>query len=72
MTEEAGTPSQGNTVALAAIAAITGQSEASATEMFYTARQSEVDENLASFEDIGLAIDRLLHAGRTRTCTHAG
>lgn len=64
MTEAAGAPSQGNNVALAAIAAITGQSQASATEMFYTARQSEVDENLASFEDIGLAVDRL--------CTRVG
>lgn len=64
MTEEAGAPIQANNVALAAIAAITGQSEPSATEMFYTARQSEADENLASFEDIKLAIDRL--------CTRVG
>lgn len=64
MTQAAGAPSRGNNVPLAAIAAITGQSESSATEMFYTARQSEVDENLASFEDIGLAVDRL--------CTRVG
>jgi hypothetical protein len=64
MTEADGAPSQGNNVALAAIAAIAGQSESSATEMFCTVRQSEVDENLASFEDIGLAIDRL--------CTRVG
>lgn len=64
MTEAARASSQGNNVALAAIAAITGQSESSATEMFCTARQSEVDEHLASFEDIGLAINRL--------CTRVG
>jgi hypothetical protein len=64
MTEATSAPSQGNNVALAAIAAITGQSESSAIEMYATARQSEVDENLASFEDLGLAIDRL--------CTRVG
>lgn len=39
MTEDAGALNQGNDAALAAIAAITGQSEPSATEMCYTARQ---------------------------------
>lgn len=71
MTDPVGAPSRGNGVALAAIAAITGQSESSATEMFYTARQSEADEDLASVEDIGLAVDRLCTRG-TRTSTHAG
>lgn len=51
MTKEACSPSQDNNVALSAIAAITGQSEPSTTEMFYIARQSEIDENLASFKE---------------------
>ncbi len=64
MAEAAGTPNQCNAVALAAIAAITGQSVSSATEMFSAARRSEVDRSSGSSEDIRRAVDRL--------CTRVG
>lgn len=58
------TPGRGNAEALAAIAAITGQSLSSATEMFYTSLGTEPDQNSASAEDIGRAVGRL--------CTRVG
>lgn len=59
MTGMAGAPSQANALALAAIAGITGQSEASAIEMFDAAKRSAIDETLPSVEEIQRAIDRL-------------
>jgi hypothetical protein len=55
---------RGKTEALAAIAAITGQSVAGATEMFCTLTESAPNKNPASVEDIGKAVDRL--------CTRVG
>lgn len=58
------TPSPGNAEALAAIAAITGQSLSSATEMFRAARTFRPDEALADPADVQRAVDRL--------CTRVG
>ena len=58
------TPGPGNAEALAAIAAITGQSLSSATEIFRTARASRPDEAPADAADVERAVDRL--------CTRVG
>jgi len=50
---------RGNAEAIAAIAAITGQSADSAAEMFHTSIGSKRDENLAGAADINQLVDRL-------------
>jgi hypothetical protein len=64
MTRVSDTSGRGDAEVIKVIAAITGQSVSGATEMFYTSKGFELNQNLASAADIGRVVDWL--------CTRVG